>query len=144
MVELVEAAEFFHINRGPNSTRSKPLLNVGDVVEAGNESNPFFHYFEAHHRAYPVTSNRDGTTSHHSAIAFLNGLGTGEFKVPDQDLSTAVQLGHETAKHFMLLAREMLWELTRIEGNSEAPSRHLRIPRQSGHRFRCNAGSHSD
>ena len=119
MPELVTDAEFFHVNRQVDWARS-PLFEVGQVIEAGKSSNPFFGFFETYRRTYQVTLN-DGSVEVVPAIAFLGHIAEGRVNVPD--IATAARHGHEISKHFVMLSREMIWEMIRVQDYHDAPSR---------------------
>jgi len=119
VAESVKEVKFFHVNRQVHWARS-PLFEVGQVIETGKSSNPFFGFFENHLRMYPVTQN-DGSVINVPAITFLGHLAEGRVNVPD--IATAAGYGREVAKHFLTLSREMIWELIRVQDYHDAPSR---------------------
>ena len=119
VAESVKEVKFFHVNRQVHWARS-PLFEVGQTIETGKSSNPFFAFFENYKRTYKVTLN-DGSVQHSPAIAFLGYIAEGRVNVPD--IATAARYGHEVAKHFLTLSREMIWELIRVQDYHDAPSR---------------------
>lgn len=116
MAESVLKKTYFHINRQLAYSRS-PLLTVGQTIRAGDGTNPFFGFYETYRRTYPVTLH-DGTVVQTPAMTFLRQVRDGGVN-PHNLPATA----YEIAEHFVMLARELLWESIRLKEFPNAPSR---------------------
>jgi hypothetical protein len=118
MTKTVEGETFFHINSDANGSLYAPL-RVGDVVEVGSQTNPFFRYYEAYSRTYGVTITGTEESHQFPAMQFLRLVRDGQITC-----NTLPRVAHETANHFMMLARELFWENIRLSEYPDAPSRH--------------------
>jgi hypothetical protein len=115
-VAWLKDESLFHINSGANGSPHE-VMNRGDAIEVGKSTNPFFGFYENWTRTYPVRM-KDGTTQHLPAIQFLRNVFEGNL-TPDNLPKTAL----ETARHFLMLARELVWENVRLLQAPDAPSR---------------------
>jgi len=116
MVKQVKGEFFFHINSNANLSKHD-LMRIGAVIEIGKESCPFFNIYETWQRTYPVRNTNTGQIRQVPAMEFLNGAREGAI-TPDNLAQTA----YETAQHFLMLARELLWETVRLNEFPDAPS----------------------
>ena len=89
---------------------------MGDAVEVGGSYNPFFGFYE-NVRSYPVTL-LDGTVVRVPAIKFLTSVQNGEV-TPGNLPVMAVEI----AQHYLMLARELLFEEVRLREGPHLPSR---------------------
>jgi hypothetical protein len=117
MIQMVNEQMYFHINSNANIS-PHPLMCCGDVIEVGQAINPFFNFYEVYKRTYPVTENPSGIVCQVSAIKFLKHVKDGV--VTTTSLPT---IAHDTANHFLMLARELFWENVRVAEYSDVPSR---------------------
>jgi uncharacterized protein DUF2441 len=106
----------FHINRQANRS-PYPLLQPGGVITIGSTTNPFFRFFDADGRTFPVTE-ANGTVNMVPALRFLGEVRDGTIN-PDDLPGDAYVI----AEHFMMLARELLWESVRLAEFPAEPSR---------------------
>jgi hypothetical protein len=93
------------------------LLGIGETVEVGKEESPFFRFYRTHTRQEAVT-RPDGTVHLVPSIAFLRQVRDGQISA-----SNLPGVAFDTARHFMMLARELLWEQIRVSEFRENPSR---------------------
>lgn len=88
------------------------------MISIGASTNPFFRFYEVHQRAYPVTETPTGTVHNVPAMRFLRLVKDGT--VSSNELR---EIACDTANHFLMLARELLWENVRLAEFQDAPSR---------------------
>jgi len=117
MTQTVNGEYYFHINSNANLS-PYPLMRSGDVISIGASTNPFFRFYEVHQRAYPVTETPTGTVHNVPAMRFLRLVKDGT--VSSNELR---EIACDTANHFLMLARELLWENVRLAEFQDAPSR---------------------
>jgi len=117
MTQTVNEQSYFHINSNANLS-PHPIMRRGDIFEIGGTTNPFFGFYEEHQRTYPVTETPTGIVHQVPAMKFLRLVKDGE--VTSTDLPT---IARDTANHFLMLVRELLWENVRLAEFPEAPSR---------------------
>lgn len=115
MCEIINQAEFFHINRRAAWSQYN-LMSLNDEIEFGNEINPFFTYFIKSKRTYPV--NDKGNIIQVPAIKFLRAVSQNQ--VSCQNITN---IALEIAQHFLMLAREVYWENIREKEFLDCPSR---------------------
>jgi hypothetical protein len=94
----------------------KQAFVADQKVTIGSEYTPFFGFYESS-RQYDVT-RPDGTVAWIKAIAFLRQVKDGQINCPNLS-----QIASEIATHYIMLARELLMEQTRLEDYPAAPSR---------------------
>ena len=111
---------FFHINSTANASRHD-LMRRGSIIEIGKSSNPFFGFYETWQRSYNVRNKTTGATEAVPPIQFLRRIKDKDITLDDQNVFP--QLSLEVARHFMMLARELVWETVRLNELPEAPSR---------------------
>lgn len=116
MVREVRGERFYHINR-LLPYAPQPLWSVGQHLHVGTAENPFFQFYRSHIRRYSVTQP-NGTMNQVPAIAFLRQVRDGNIR-PNELAKDAFEI----AQHFMMLARELLWETVRLAEFSDRPSR---------------------
>ena len=116
MAADVVDATYFHINSNANLS-PHDLMRRGAVLEIGTQSNPFCGLYETYQRTYGVRQ-QDGSLSQVPAIEFLRRVKDGHVTA-DNLAVTAWQ----TARHFMMLARELVWENIRLAEFRGEPSR---------------------
>jgi hypothetical protein len=107
--------EFFHISRKVPWCKH-PALSAGQELTIGSAVNPYFNYYEEP-KTFPV-QQADHTFVQVKAMRFLNLVHKGQINpnnLPQDSL--------DVARHFMVLAREILWECVRKEKFSDLPSR---------------------
>lgn len=114
-VDVVDVP-FFHINSNANGS-AHAIMRRGDVVEVGDLTNPFFRYYETYARTYPVR-NPSGEVQPVSAIAFLAHVKDGAINPDNLPLAA-----WEISRHFLMLAREVVWENIRLQEFPSEPSR---------------------
>jgi hypothetical protein len=112
----VKDKKLFHVNRITGYSPDR-LLSIGDVVDVGEESNPFFGYYHKQKRSYPVTI-ANNQVQEISGLAFLRQVQEGKIQSPHLP-----NIAYDVANHFMMLSREMLWESIRLEKYPDLPSR---------------------
>lgn len=117
MVEAITEQSFFHINSTANLS-PHDLMRRGLFIEVGNQTNPFFRFYETYQRTYAVTDTNTSVVHQVPAIKFLRCIKDGT--VTSNMLPT---IAVETAKHFLMLARELVWENVRLAEFPDAPSR---------------------
>jgi hypothetical protein len=117
MTQTINGTLYLHVNSNANLS-PHALMRPGDVINVGASTNPFFRFYENHARTYQVTNSQTGEVFQVPAIKFL-GL------VRDGTVTTTAlpEVAHDTAKHFLMLARELLWENVRLAEFQGAPSR---------------------
>src|SRR5437667_5121499 len=115
-LQKVNNEYFFHVNSNANLS-TYDLMRRGTTINIGNESSPFFSIYETWQRTYPVRKDT-GEVQQVPAMRFLNEVKAGNI-TPDNLSQTA----YEVANHFLMLARELLWETVRLNEFPEAPSR---------------------
>jgi hypothetical protein len=108
--------DYYHINRTvPWSTW--PKLNVDDQIEVGDQSNPYFRFFETQKMAYDVTQP-DGSNVQFSGVRFLEAVKDKEVTSPNLP-----KIAHGLAKHLVAFIRELIWEQVRTREFPHLPSR---------------------
>ena len=116
-MQIVNEQSYFNINSNANFS-PHPLMCRGDIYNIGETANPFFHFYEVYQRTYPVTETSTGITHQVPAMKFLRSMKDGE--INGHGLPA---IAYEIANHFLMLARELVWENVRLAEFSEAPSR---------------------
>lgn len=116
MVSDIVDGVFLHINSNANRS-PHDLMRRGSVIEIGGLTNPFFGLYETYARAYPLRKS-NGSTEDVPAIAFLSGVKDGTIKSDNLPLAA-----WEISRHFMMLARELVWENIRLKEFPDEPSR---------------------
>lgn len=114
-IDVVDAP-FFHINSNANGS-AHDLMRRGDIIEVGGHISPFFRFYESYARMYPVRQ-QDGSVLNVPAIAFLNGVKDGSITSDNLPVTA-----WEISRHFMMLARELIWENIRLLEFQCEPSR---------------------
>lgn len=117
MIQMINEQTYFHINSNTNLSPHS-LMQCGDVIEVGHRANPFFHFYETYKRTYPVTENPSGIVRQVPAMRFLKLVKEGTITSP-----ILPTIACDTANHFLMLARELLWENVRSAEFPQAPSR---------------------
>src|SRR5579885_2757969 len=117
MMQSVSGQLYFHINSNANLS-PHPLMRHGDMCEIGTHTNPFFRFYEVHQRTYEVTDTTTGIIHRVPAIRFLRCVRDGT--VASDALPV---IAFDTANHFLMLARELVWENVRLAEFPKAPSR---------------------
>lgn len=109
---------YYHINRIV-PWGSYDLLNAGDTIHVGDESNPYFKYFEEQRKAYKVTTDSNsGQEEDFLAIEYLEKVKEGLINP-----NNLPSIAHGIASHFVMFARELIWEQIRKEEFPKLPSR---------------------
>lgn len=114
-VEVVDA-QYFHINSNANGS-SHAIMRRGDIIEVGGHTNPFFGYYETYARTFQVRDPNGGVEPV-AALDFLRRVKDGAIN-PDNLPLTA----WEVSRHFLTLARELVWENIRLQDFPCEPSR---------------------
>ena len=109
-------AVYFHINRVVPWS-SLPKWNIGDVIDIGGESNPYFSFFETNQKTYGVTTP-DNVTHQLSGKQFLNAVRDGEIDCPN-----VAGIAADITQHFVNYVRELIWEDIRKSEFPHLPSR---------------------
>lgn len=112
----VRNSVFYHINQKAKWSVFN-LLNIGDEIFIGNESNPFFKYFEEHQLTIPVTLE-SGKVIESPGIRFLRGVRDKEVNCIELP-----QIAYDISVHFVKYVRELLWEDIRKAEFQNLPSR---------------------
>jgi len=115
MLEQVKDKIFFHINRKLQYSKYD-FLKKGEIIHIGKTFNPFFNYYEIR-KEFPIDWP-NGITTRNPAMNFLSLVKAGKINCPDLP-----NISHEIAEHFMLLARESIFENIRTKDFSDFPSR---------------------
>jgi hypothetical protein len=113
MVQKVQGVTFYQF------TCTKPYkqaFQAGQRVEIGEAYTPFFGFYEGS-RQYPVTL-QNGSILQVPATKFLDQVRDGAINCPQLP-----KIASEVARHYMMLARELLMEQIRLESYPDAPSR---------------------
>lgn len=106
-MDILAAETLYHINRLANLS-PYALMQPGASVVVGDLQNPFFRFYEVHARTYRVT-DPNGAVNMVPAIKFLRRVKEGTI-TPHNLPGDAFEI----AQHFMMLARELLWESVRL------------------------------
>lgn len=117
MIEEVRSTIFYHVNSNANRS-PHDLMRLGTTIEIGRSSNPFFGIYETWQRAYGVTDRETGEVSQVPAMRFLRRVQEGSITT-----DSLPPIAYEVANHFLMLARELVWENIRLSEFPEAPSR---------------------
>lgn len=112
----VNNKQFFHINSKANAS-PYDLMEVKSTIVVGENTNPFFNYYEKYSRTYEVREPNN-TIQSIPGITFLKNVKEGNI-IPDN----LPAISYDISKHFMMLARELVWESIRIKYFPECPSR---------------------
>jgi len=115
MLEQVKNKIYFHINRKLQYSKYG-FLKPGELITVGKAFNPFFNYYETR-KEFPIDWP-NGITTRNPAMNFLSLAKSGKINCPDLP-----NISHEIADHFLLLARESIWETVRIKEFHNFPSR---------------------
>lgn len=120
MVQTVQGQTYFHVNSTANLSRYD-LMRVGQRIEIGQETNPFFRLYETWQRSYRVRNITTGLNEDVPALQWLRRIRDKNITLdnPDALAGAAFDIG----RHFMMLAREFVWEVVRQNEFHEAPSR---------------------
>ncbi len=118
MIQKINGQSFYHINKKPFYS-AFPIMQKGTTYNfSPHKFNPFFGYYENFPDLWamsiPKRSPEDKISSIESLRLFSNFMGN-PVNFP--------QKAYEIAKHYLLLAREMVLEKVRIEKCPNAPSR---------------------
>ena len=119
-IETVRDQIFYHINSTANASKHD-LMRRGNIIDVGRESNPFFGFYETWQRSYSVRNKKTDTTEAVPPIQFLRRVKDKDITLDDPNILP--QLSLEIGRHFMMLARELVWEAVRLNEFPEAPSR---------------------
>ena len=117
MVQEIVKRSYYHINRQANQS-PYPNMLCGDTIDIGKSINPFFGFYDTYQRTYKVTETQTGIIHEIPAIRYLELVQ--ENKITSNNLPN---IALETAKHFQMLSRELLWENVRLSEHPDAPSR---------------------
>src|SRR5688500_15349972 len=115
-MHVLNQKKLYHINSQANFS-PYALMRPGEVVSVGATTNPFFRFYDAHQRTYRVTE-ANGQVTMVPAIHLLARVKEGTIN-PHSPAGDAL----EVAKHFMMLARELVWESVRLAEFPNEPSR---------------------
>ena len=132
--------DYYHINTLAQYSPYE-LLRVGDEVDVGGSTNPFFRYYEAGTLRFRV-NDENGVPRPVGGVTFLDLLAEGQISVLAEPNITAEQKISRIASdvaHFLLThLREVVWEDIRKTEFPDRPSRQRciwLIPNQNGLRF---------
>jgi hypothetical protein len=109
-------AIYYHINRTTHWSPF-PKWNVGDVIDIGGVSNPYFQFFEEQKKTYTITTP-DHVTHNIPGKHFLNLVQKGEVNCPD-----IAGIAADLTQHFVSYVRELIWEDVRKSEFPHLPSR---------------------
>lgn len=127
----VKDQDYYHVNRIV-SWSPYGLLKVGEEVDVGVATNPYFRFYETYGKTYPVTQP-DGKVVHRPGVAFLKQVLSGVVNAGDLT-QTAVDLASHLASHL----GELVFEDIRKEEFPHLPSRQRcvwLIPTQNGVKY---------
>lgn len=116
MTQANQEIDYFHINR-TISYSPHQLLNVGDSVDIGWESNPYFRQFEKNGKTYTITTN-EGQSLQIPGVKFIGGVKRGEINSPN-----LAAIAYELSRHLAGLVGELIWEDVRRNEFPHLPSR---------------------
>lgn len=108
---------YYHINR-ITPWMNRQLFSVGDVIDIGGESNPYFRFFEEQKKTYTVTNTADGTQIDIPGVKYLNAVKSGQINP-----NNLAAIAHDVACHFVAYVRELIWEDVRRREFPHLPSR---------------------
>jgi len=114
MTETITDRVFYHVAHNKNYVRRKPL-SVGLVFKVGQETNPFFGYYD---KARTYTVKKDDKNVVVPALKFLRDAKKG--RITGTDLP---RQAYNIANHYSMLARELIMEEVRLQITPNAPSR---------------------
>ncbi|TAJ29712.1 DUF2441 domain-containing protein [Bosea sp. (in: a-proteobacteria)] len=114
MIEDVTKSVFFHVTRPVPWNEHQPL-KVGDEIAVGHRTNPFFGFYEIP-RTIPVQTPDGQLLS--PILTFLSAVRDGRIAA-----SNLAGIAHDATQHYLILARELIWEEVRCEVAPTAPSR---------------------
>lgn len=120
MVKKVKSQTYFHINSTANLSQYD-LMRVGSSIKIGDELNPLFRLYETWQRSYQVRNKKTGGIDNVPAIQFLKRIRDKDITLDDSTALAGVSF--DIARHFMMLARELVWEAVRSNEFPKAPSR---------------------
>lgn len=123
--------DYYHINMLVPWSPYGPL-RVGEEVDVGGSSNPYFRYFETFGKIYSVTE-KDGSVVQLPGVRFIDLVAEGIIDSPD-----IVHIARELTHHFVAYLREVIWEDVRRREFPHLPSRQRcvwLIPSQDGVKF---------
>jgi hypothetical protein len=120
VVQTVKDQTYFHVNSTANLSQYD-LMRVGHRIEIGKETNPFFRLYETWQRCYVVRNGTTGQVENVPALQWLRRIRDKNITLdnPDALAGAAFDIG----RHFMMLARELVWEIVRQNEFPDAPSR---------------------
>ena len=103
MTQTNQDKDYFHINRKlPYSTHQ--LLKIGDSIDVGGESNPYFRFYEKESKTYQIATT-DGHTIPIPGVKFIGEVKFNKINYPD--LPT---IAHDVSMHLAGLVGELIWE----------------------------------
>ena len=114
MADTITDKIFYHVAHNKNYVRRDPLA-VGSVFTAGDETNPFFGYYD---KARTYTVQKDGENIIVPALKFLRDVNRG--RITGTDLP---KQAYNVANHYSMLSRELIMEEVRLQIAPNAPSR---------------------
>ncbi|QWL80823.1 DUF2441 domain-containing protein [Aeromonas hydrophila] len=126
--------DYFHINRMVHWSPFKKW-EVGEEIDIGGESNPYFSFFESQQKTYPV--NTDSGVVNVPGVHFIGEIARGAIQSSD-----AAKISNELVTHFVAYVRELIWEDIRKTEFPHLPSRQRciwLIPSREGVAFWLNA-----
>ncbi|WP_144577097.1 DUF2441 domain-containing protein [Agrobacterium sp. DE0009] len=115
MTHLSSLFDCFHVTRDVPYSPKLPL-EIGYTTTIGQNPNPFFNFYE-NARTYPVNL-ANGDIIQVPAIRFLKAVRSGEI-TPANLAGDALDI----AQHYLMLARELLYEEVRVRDHADLPSR---------------------
>jgi hypothetical protein len=124
--------DYYHINTLVPYNPYGPL-GVGDEVDIGGRSNPYFRFFEKGTIKYPLR-NADGSVDPVPVVTFTSRVAQGEIDEPEDYAEFLVNV----AWHCATYLSETIWEEVRRREFPRLPSRQRcvwLIPSQAGVRF---------
>ena len=116
MSQTNQEKDYFHINRVVAYSTYTPL-KVGDSVDIGGESNPYFRFYEKNKKTYNLTTD-DGQTLQIPGVKFIGSVQSGEI-----NCANLAFIAHDLSKHLAGLIGELIWEDIRKNEFPHLPSR---------------------
>ena len=116
MTQVNKEKDYFHINRVLHYSEYQ-FLKVGDSIDIGGSSNPYFSFYEKNSKTYPFT-NSNGEVVQMPGVQFIGGVRNGEI-----NCNILPHIAYELSAHLAGLIGELIWEDVRKREFPHLPSR---------------------
>lgn len=131
MTQINQEKDYFHINRILPYSLHQPL-KIGDSIDVGGESNPYFRFYEKNNKTYQLTTT-DGQSLQIPGVKFIGSVKSGEINCPNLP-----DIAYDVSRHLAGLVGELIWEEIRRKEFPHLPSRQRciwLIPDMSGVKY---------